>query len=315
MITTITLNPALDKLYLINDFKLHKLNRLGDLVKAGTSPGGKGINVSVFLQRIGIETNAMGFIGGYTGRTLEELVRLEGITTNFIPVENETRTDITIVDEKNNTLTVINESGPPIFEEDLIAFMLRYESILADSEFLVISGSIPPSLNQDIYQELLKRANQKNKKTILNTGKKALELAIETGASIVYPDMRSAYELFGLKTETVQDYKKLAELIKQKNDKIEMVIFTNPVKGIFFGFIDGKSYLYKNNHLNIVNLFGFGDAVVGGITMSLFNSYDLRQALQTGFACGIANLASIKKQVVDLVLIENIKKDIILEEI
>ncbi|MFC1596131.1 1-phosphofructokinase family hexose kinase [Candidatus Margulisiibacteriota bacterium] len=315
MITTVTLNPALDKLYLINDFKLHNLHRLGDLIRTGTTPGGKGINVAIFAQRMGIESNAMGFIGGHTGRIVEEMVREEKVTTNFIFVEHETRIDITIIDEKNDTLTEINESGPPVFQEDLDAFIERYERILEDSELVILSGSIPPNVPPDIYATLIDLANKKNIKTILNTSKAPLEAGIEAGPTIVYPDMRSAYNMYGKKTETMEDYSHLASFIKEKNPKIEMVIFTNPVRDIFVADVEGHHYQAKIEDLRIVNLFGFGDALVGGLVLGLNENKSLIEILRSGLASGLVNVESIKKQISDRSKIENAKPRIKLMEI
>jgi len=315
MITTVTLNPALDKLYLINDFQIHKLHRLGDLIRTGTTPGGKAINVAIYLQRLGLDTNAMGFIGGHTGRIVEEMVREENVTTNFIFVEHETRIDITIIDEKNDTLTEINESGPPVFQEDLDAFLQRYERILDDSEMVILSGSIPPNVPPDIYATLIQMANHRGVKTIINTAKSPLELAIEAGPTIVYPDMRSAYNMYGEKTETLDDYVRLAQLIESKNSNIEMVIFTNPVRDIFVAGVQGTHYQAKIEDLKIVNLFGFGDALVGGLAHAHHRQESFMETLKNGLASGLINVESIKKQIADIEKIEKAKPRIKLTEL
>ena len=299
MITTITLNPALDKLYLINNFQIHKLHRLGDLIRTGTTPGGKGINVAIYLQRIGLESNAMGFLGGHTGRIVEEMIRDEKVTTNFVFVEYETRIDITVIDEKNNTLTEINESGPPIFEEDLEVFLQRYERVLHDSELVILSGSIPPNVPTDIYATIVNMANSKNVPTIINASKIPLESAIEAGPTIVYPDMRSSYNMYGKKTETVEDYLDLAKTIMTKNSKIQMVIFTNPVRDMFVATVQDKTYQAQIADLKVVNLFGFGDALVGGLADAFFNKQPLIEVLRRGLASGLVNAESIKKQIPD----------------
>ena len=315
MITTVTLNPALDKLFLINDFKLHKLHRLGDLIRTGTTPGGKGINVAIYLQRLGVDTSAMGFIGGHTGRIVEEMVREERVTSNFIFVEHETRIDITIIDEKNDTLTEINESGPPVFQEDLDMFLSRYERILSDSSLVIISGSIPPNVPQDIYATLIDMANQKKIKTILNAAKLPLEEAIKAGPTIVYPDMRSAYNLYDQKTETVEDYIELSKLVLEKNEKIEMVLFTNPLRDIFVANILGKCYQAKITDLKIVNMFGFGDALVGGLATAIYKQASMVEVLRNGIASGLINVGSIKKQFADQERIDKAKDRVKLLEL
>jgi len=315
MITTVTLNPALDKLYLINNFKPHKLHRLGDLIKVSTTPGGKGINVAVFLNRLGLDVSAMGFIGGHTGRILEEMVRDEKIISNFIFVENDTRIDSSIVDEKNSTLTEINESGPPIFKEDIDNFMERYERILDDSELIIISGSIPPNTPTDIYARLIDIANNRKIKTILNTARIPLEKGIEAGPTIVYPDMRSAYNLFDSKTETLEDYVSLAKLIHSKNKNIETVVFTNPLKNLYIASVEDRIYQISIENSKIVNLFGFGDALVGGLVYALTKEEPTTEILRTGIAAGFVNMRSIKKQIANIEDINEAKSKIKIAEI
>ena len=304
MITTVTLNPALDKLYLINNFQIHKLHRLSDLIKANTTPGGKGINVAVFLQRMGIDAMAMGFIGGHTGRIVERMVREEGVTTNFVHLDGETRIDISIMDGKNNTLTEINESGTAVFEEDLDEFMERYERILSDSELVIMSGSIPPNAPETIYATLIEMATQKQVRTIMNTTRLPLERGLEACPTIVYPDMRSAYMLFGRKTESLDDYLSLSHTIRHRYPGIEMVIFTNPLHNMFIANINGECHQAQLSELRIVNLLGFGDSLVGGIAHALHYGKNLVDAWRWGMAAGLLNMESILKQATNLQKIE-----------
>lgn len=306
MITTVTLNPAFDKLYTISDFRLNRLHRLGDFSKLliedeidsyYSSPGGKGINVSIFMQRMGYQSLAMGVLGGHTGKIIHELVQREGITTNFVYGVGITRTNLTIYDLKHKTLTEINEPGNPILEEDIDNFISRFKLILNQSKYIIISGSIPLGTRTDLYKELIELANSHNVPVIVNTSRQPLIHAIEAGPKVVYPDMRSTYSLLNNKTETKEDYLNIARKIFQKNDKIELVIFSNITRGVIYYITQENIHEVTFTDYRIRNFLGFGDQLIGSLTISFLENKQLHESLIYASASGLANIESMNKYV------------------
>ncbi|HAR63353.1 MAG TPA: hypothetical protein DF296_09440 [Candidatus Margulisbacteria bacterium] len=314
MITTVTLNPALDKIYTISNFTINKLHRLGDFSRLFmdgeidtviSSPGGKGINVAVFTQRMGIKTMAMGIIGGHAGRLLEDLVIREGITINCIYGAGNTRTNLSIFDTKSNTLTVINEPGNPILEEDLDTFLKRFSLVVSSSQYIIISGSIPPGTDPDFYAKLINISNAKKVPVILNTLKTPLLKGIEAGPTIVYPDLRSDYTFLDHKTETREDYFDLGQIVLTKHKNIKIVIFSKMTNGQVFYITRQGQYEVTFNNLKIANLFGFGDQLIGGLTYALVNNMEIEDALKYASAAGLTNAESLSKFVTNPKIINN----------
>ena len=304
VITTVTLNPALDKIYSISNFTISKLHRLGDFSKLFidgeidtviSSPGGKGINVAVFTQRMGIKTVAMGIIGGHAGRLLEDLLVREGVTVNFIYGAGITRTNLSIFDIKNNSLTVINEPGNPILEEDLDAFLKRFATVLEASKYIVISGSIPPGTDPDFYATLISMANSKKIPVILNSSKIPLEKGIEAGPTIVCPDFRSNNNLFDQTIEKKDDYFSLGDTILSKHKNIKTVIFSNLDQGEIYYITRTDIYEAAMKDLKIANILGLGDQLIGGLLYSLANNVEFEEAIKYASAAGFSNAESMSK--------------------
>ncbi len=306
MILTVTLNPAIDRIYYVDNFKTHKLHRLMDETQSIMSPGGKGVNIAIALQRMGIPTVAMGIAGGHRGMILAEDIRKEGITTDFIHTANETRTNVSLIDTVNNTLTEINESGKTVDQEDLDMFLENYKKILNDTRLVVIAGAIPPKVPNNIYGELVRLANEKNVKTIVHASPKFLEYAIEAEAFMINPDMRSSHELYGKPLDGIDEFCCAGEDILKKRKKTEIVLFSHRLENVVAATRD-TVYILRPEKLQIKNMLGYGDAVVSGFIYGLENKFSLLEALRFGCAAGLTNVEHIEKLSVDL---EKIKSNL-----
>ena len=156
MILTITLNPAIDKILILERFELHKLHRLNSEELTMTLPGGKGVNIALNLKVLGNEVIATGFAGGHAGHLLCDGLRQKGITTSFVFTGDATRTNISILDLKNETLTEINDFGQEVTTEDIDYFFDNYTRLLNRIKYVVIAGSVPRGVPDDVYNKLIK---------------------------------------------------------------------------------------------------------------------------------------------------------------
>ena len=149
MICTVTFNPSLDYIVSVSDFKLGMTNRTdSELIL----PGGKGINVSTILKNLGIGSTALGFTAGFTGREISQAVERMGIRSDFIPVENGiSRINVKL---KNIDGTEINGMGPEISPEKVDELMRKLD-VLGEGDVLVLAGSIPASMPDDMYSRIL----------------------------------------------------------------------------------------------------------------------------------------------------------------
>ncbi len=191
MIYTVTLNPSIDYIVEVDDLKLGDLNRMKRDLKL---PGGKGINVSRVLNQLGADSTAIGFLGGFTGRFINDTLREESIKTNFVIIEDDTRINIKL---KHGDETEINGLGPAIHEQEADALVQKLSS-LQKNDIVVLSGSIPPSLGGDFYDRLISVCQQTGAEFVIDTTGEALMKALVHKPLLVKPNHHELAELFGV---------------------------------------------------------------------------------------------------------------------
>ena len=162
MIYTVTLNPSIDFIVHVDHLEIGALNRMKQDFKL---PGGKGINVSRILKRIGIASTALGFVGGFTGRFIEEWLTKEEINSNFTQVAADTRINIKL---KSGEETEINGLGPVILQQE-IAELKHQLATLSAEDIVILSGSKPAGLPTDFYKELIKIVKEAGAEFVIDT--------------------------------------------------------------------------------------------------------------------------------------------------
>ena len=197
MIYTITLNPSIDYIVEVDDLKLGGLNRMNRDLKL---PGGKGINVSRVLNQLGAGNTAIGFLGGFTGRFINDKLQEDQIQTDFVTIADDTRINIKL---KHGDETEINGLGPAIREE--AAQLLHKLSSLQKGDIVVLSGSIPPSLGTDFYDRLIQVCKQTGAEFVIDTTGPALMEALVHKPLLVKPNHHELAELFGVTIETREE--------------------------------------------------------------------------------------------------------------
>ncbi|MGN1121881.1 MAG: 1-phosphofructokinase family hexose kinase, partial [Eubacteriales bacterium] len=191
MIYTVTFNPALDYVMSVPSFNLNEVNRSQ---KEQLLFGGKGINVSVVLHRLGISSTALGFAAGFTGDVLLDGVRAAGVKTDFIRLpQGLTRINVKIQSEHE---TDFNGKGPEIPPESVDALFDKLDALGAD-DTLVLAGSIPPSLPDNIYEQILSRLSGKGVQCIVDATKDLLLNVLKYRPFLIKPNHHELGELFG----------------------------------------------------------------------------------------------------------------------
>ncbi|MDD4294041.1 MAG: 1-phosphofructokinase family hexose kinase [Candidatus Omnitrophica bacterium] len=207
-ILTVTLNPAIDKNIYIEDFKKGTDSRVSAPIQ---NVGGKGINVSRILNKLGVNNIAIGFIGRLNDKFILENLDREGIRNDFIKTNGLTRTSLTILDDKtkNNRITRILEPGPLVNKNNIIDFVKKYEFYLKKSQYVVISGRIIPGVSLDFYSKLIRIADRYKIKTIFDaSGPEYLLGLLKTSPFMIKPNLTECEKICGYK-------------IKQKNHLIK----------------------------------------------------------------------------------------------
>lgn len=283
MIYTLTFNPALDYSLNIDSFILGETNRS---YNEDFQIGGKGINVSVILTRLGIENVALGFIAGFTGRQLNKIAEEIGIKTDFIELEKgNTRINVKL---KGDTETEINASGPLI---DLKALELLFEklSLLKIGDTLVLSGSVPPSINNDIYEKILAELCDKGIRVCVDATNKLLLNALKYKPFLIKPNRFEIEQIFGETLDTDQKIINAALFLKQKGAQNVLVSLGD--KGAIFVDESSKVTFIRPHKIKSVNTVGAGDSMLAGFLAGI--DVDLSYALKLANAAGAATAASV----------------------
>ncbi len=317
MILTVTLNPTLDKFYWVEKLPL-SLERVEEEIlirayKSWGSAGGKGINVSVFLACMGVETVAMGFLAGHTGQIILRDLLEKGVTANFVWIEGENRTNVTIIEKGKEYHPVkIHEEGPRIPTHAQELFLKKYRRMLKRAEYVVLAGAIPPGIPETAYRELALEAKEAGVKAVVHAGRRALWEAVKTGPFFVKPDVREELVVGDMPVRTEE------EIISAGKKAIEYgcsaCLISHHVTGDILITPEGIwEYEIGVPPTAFKNLVGADDALVGGIIYKLLQGEEIPEAVRYGMAAGAASLEVEAKMCLSPAAIEQEMKSIKME--
>lgn len=282
MIYTITLNPSIDYIVEVDDLKLGGLNRMNRDLKL---PGGKGINVSRVLNQLGAGNTAIGFLGGFTGRFINDKLQEDQIQTDFVMIADDTRINIKL---KHGDETEINGLGPAICEEEA-AQLLQKLSSLQTGDIVVLSGSIPPSLGTDFYDRLIQVCKQTGAEFVIDTTGPALMEALVHKPLLVKPNHHELAELFGVNIETREELVLYGRKLLEAGAKHVLI----SMAGDGALLITGSDVYHASVPKGMVkNSVGAGDSMIGGFVGTYVLNGDILEAFRTGVASGSATAFS-----------------------
>lgn len=280
MIYTITFNPSLDYVIQVDHFKPGIINKtkFEEIL-----PGGKGINVSIVLSNLGHETTALGFLAGFTGKEIEHKLNNFGAQTNFIHVENGlSRINVKM---KSDEETEINGMGPDIQPENIQELFHQLDQ-LKKEDILVISGSIPSTLPDDMYEQIMERVQEKKIKVVVDATNNLLVKVLKYKPFLIKPNNHELSEIFNVelntKEEVVPYAKKLQEMGAQN------VLISMAGDGAVFISETGEVLQSKAPKGKVINSVGAGDSMVAGFVAGYLESNDYHKAFINGLCCGSA---------------------------
>ena len=194
MILTVTLNTALDITYRVRDLRPHATHRVTDVTER---PGGKGLNVARVLAALGHEVTVTGFVGGSTGRAVQDrLTHTPGVVDALLPVEGATRRTVAVADASGDT-TQLNEPGPLITPAEWSAFQEAYVDLLRSASVVALCGSLPPGVPVGAYAGLVRTARTLSVPVLLDTGGEPLRRGVAARPDLVKPNADELAELTG----------------------------------------------------------------------------------------------------------------------
>ncbi len=285
MIYTVTLNPALDKTVEIPSLTVDSVNRITAM---RTDPGGKGINVSKVIDKLGRKSSAAGILGGDTGMAIQSALKAMGLETNFQFVEGETRTNLKVIDPVNHTNTDINEPGVTVSEEILNSLLTALTARLEEGDIVVLSGSLPKGSPVNTYYTWVKACKEAGAKVILDADGELLEAGLKASPYLIKPNNHELSKLLG---ETLTTPKELNEAARKLMTEygIEKVVVSMGGQGALYVTKDETVYA-EGLKVPVGSTVGAGDSVVAALAAAEESGMDLEETVRLSTATGAANV-------------------------
>ena len=285
MIYTITFNPAVDLVIQVPNCQLGALNRSkGEEYVAG----GKGINMSIVLKRLGVDNIATGFLGGFSGKYIEEFLEKEGIIPQFISVEGTTRINVKV---KGEVETEINAAGPTVDAEKFQRLMNYFEEVLQDGDIVFLAGNAAPGLDETSYVEIAKLCHARGVKLVLDTTKESLLACLPYQPFMIKPNQQELEELFGVNIQTQDEIVRYALQLQKTGAR--NVLVSCGGDGAFLVSETGQVFISSVPKGTLVNSVGAGDSMLAGFMAKFIETNDFRKSLKQGAASGSATAFSV----------------------
>lgn len=280
MIYTVTLNPSIDYVVRLSNLKTGITNRTDS---EEYYFGGKGINVSCVLAELDLDSTALGFIAGFTGEAIEEGIRNDRITTDFIKLQDGiSRINIKI---KAGEETEINGQGPHISDSELERLIEKLNHV-QNGDTLILAGSIPNTLPDDVYERMLERLKDKDIRIVVDATKKLLVNSLKYKPFLIKPNRQEISEIFDVEVETEEDTEKYARKLMEMG--AQNVLISLGGEGAMLIDEFGEKHKIGVLKEKVINTVGSGDSMVAGFVAGYEKEKSYSYALKLGSACGNA---------------------------
>ena len=284
MIYTVTLNPALDKTVEIPGMALDTVNRITEM---RTDPGGKGINVSKVIAKLGGESCAAGILGGGSGKMLEKLLEGEPFARRFRFVEGQTRTNLKIIDREGHTNTDINEPGLTVTDADLDALLHELLAELRPGDIVVLAGSLPKGAPQDTYRTWTAACKKAGARVFLDADGALLAEGLKAAPYLIKPNDDELSRLAGKKLETLEELTAEGRRLLERG--IERVVISLGGRGALY-LRKGSTIYAEGLKVPVGSTVGAGDSVVAALAYAEAQGLSEEEAVRLSTAAGAANV-------------------------
>lgn len=284
MIYTVTFNPALDYVIRVDHFRTGVINKVNE---AHVFAGGKGINVSYILKELGYRTKALGFVAGFTGEEIKAGCTKMGVANDFIDLqEGMSRINIKL---RSDNETEINGMGPNITEADLNSLFAKLDQ-LENNDILVLSGSIPSCIPDNIYETILEKVSSRNVYSVVDATGQLLVNVLKYHPFLIKPNNFEIEEIFNIKLNGEDDIVKYTEKLQKMGARNVLV----SLAGEGSLLVDEKGHAHRMGVCKgtVKNSVGAGDSMVAGFIAGYFKNGDYDEALLMGTASGGATAFS-----------------------
>lgn len=284
MIYTVTLNPSLDYIVHLDHLNTNAVNRSH---KEEIYPGGKGINVSLVLTNLYIPNKALGFIAGFTGEEIKRIISERGVDTDFVVLDSGiSRINIKL---ESGSETEINGSGPQVTPADLREFFKKLKA-LQDGDFLVLAGSIPKSMPDSTYRDIMRIVSNKNIKVVVDATKDLLLNVLKYKPFLIKPNHLELGEIFNINLQSDGDIILYAKRLQEMGARNVLVSMGGA--GSILITESGESIKMTAPKGVVKNTVGSGDSMVAGFIAGYLKTHDLKESLKFATAAGSATAFS-----------------------
>lgn len=284
MVYTVTCNPALDYVVTVRDLKLGQVNRTE---KEYVLPGGKGINVSIVLHNLGMESTTLGFVAGFTGQEIRRCIVEKNIKENFIEVaEGISRINVKL---RSHEESEINGRGPAITQENIEEFYAQLDR-LVNGDVLVLAGSIPDVLPETLYRDIMKRLSDRGVMIAVDATRDLLCNVLELHPFLIKPNHIELGEIFGIQLQGKQEVINYARKLQERGARNVLVSMAG--EGAVLVAEDGTTYESEAPKGKVVNSVGAGDSMVAGFMYGYLTSGSYKNAFYMGISAGSASAFS-----------------------
>ena len=313
MITTVTLNPAIDREYFVENIDEMDNHFIYQRENLKVYPGGKGVLSAINLKKLGYpDVQNIGFIGGKQGLFFEKMVQEYLVTTNYVYTEDEMRNNIKIIGIDSPKLIYYNDYTYEVEEDKIEELIKRFKRSIVDSDLIMISGSIPEGVDFDIYRKLVSICHKQEKKVYLQASGEVLKKALKEKPEIVVPYFKHTDKILDVKVKDMDDYLRMGKELRNRG--AQRVILPYKCNRILFD--EDGVYLLSPQKLCLRSWLGAGDAYNAAFFDYIFqNGFNFMEANRYG---GAAALSVAEERLVFLEdrsqVEENIKR-IVIEEL
>lgn len=287
MIYTVTFNPSLDYIVKVEDLALGAVNRVSSEV---IMAGGKGVNVSIVLKNLGHESRALGFLAGFTGDEIARQLEGRGVACDFIRVkEGMSRINVKIASQQE---TEVNGMGPDIESSDVEALFDRLDALVA-GDILIISGSVPAALPQDIYERILARLEGRGVDIVVDATRDLLLNVLAYRPFLIKPNNHELGDIFGVELSRREEVVPYAKMLQERGARNVLVSMAG--EGAVLVGEDGSVIMSESPRGQVVNSVGAGDSMVAGFVAGyLEGDGSFERAFRMGLCTGSASAFSLE---------------------
>ena len=293
MITSISLNPSIDRTLTVEGFTPGGLNRV---LSSGDVAAGKGINVALTVSALGLNAECVGFMYRDSAPLFEKRLMMNSAAYSFVWCEGSVRTNIKVLDQTTQTITEINEPGVMVSESDLKRMAEMVALHAENSDYMVMAGSLPPGCPPDYYRMLIQSVEGLGCRCVLDADGEALKKGLEAKPFMIKPNRHELEKMVGHKFSSIQEIRDAA----MRYIDLGVSIVAVSLGGDGALITDGDESLYAPVlNIDVQSTVGAGDSMVAGLVCGCMGDFDLENTFRMGVACATARCMTEGHKVVD----------------